>query len=73
MRACLPTPGLHCQIVSPMMSVHRKRLLPAIPDRTFAEIEPVRDGIEPRIGSDDPCQAGCREIGVQQFPPVTDG
>ena len=51
----------------------QETLVPAIPDRTFAEIEPVRDGIEPRIGSDDPCQAGCREIDVQQFPPVTDG
>src|SRR5262245_43694106 len=42
--------------------------LAAIPHRSFAEIEPVRDGIERRIGADDPFEAGSREIDVHAFP-----
>src|SRR5262249_11221810 len=42
----------------------QESLVAPIPYRTFAEIEPVGDGVERRIGAGDPLEAGCREVDV---------
>src|SRR5215813_13023635 len=46
----------------------QEALLAAIPHRSFAEIEPMRDGVERRIGAHDAFEAGRREIDVHASP-----
>src|SRR5262245_18805138 len=49
----------------------QEALLAAIPNWSFAEIEPVRDGVERRIGAHDSFEARRREIDVHASPLLT--